>query len=176
LSGHRLSRKGLSFIVSILARATVIAIEDQIRGQRDFEIGVFIDTAGLELVRFQGGINKVGVALAWLEKMRGNTFTHNHPGGMPLSLDDLELTAKFRLGEIRAVTRHFRFAATGLDKVWHGALAAAYHDAVSPAAQKVMAMVRSDQVHRANFQSELQHQILRAVAGQLNFDYWRERS
>ncbi len=153
-----------------------MVVEDQIRGQRDFEIGVFFDATGRELARFHGKVDQVSIPALWLANMKGNTFTHNHPAGGTFSVEDIYQAAQYKLGEIRAVGAHFRHAATGFDAVWHGAVAVAYHESVRNLRELVSAKVRNDEISVANFTAELQHQAWNEVARKLRFKYWRERS
>lgn len=108
--------------------------------------------------------------------MKGNTFTHNHPGGGTFSIEDIARAAQYKLEEIRAATADFRHAATGLDNVYHGAVRVAYDDSVSRLRTTVSALVRSDAIHVANFTAELQHRAWIRTAKKLGFTYWRERS
>jgi hypothetical protein len=158
------------------ARAAAVAIEDQIRDQRNFEIGVFIDVAGTELARFHGNADQVSIPVPWLITMKGNTFTHNHPTGGTFSVEDIHQAAQYKLGEIRAVGSHFRHAASGFDAVWHGAVAVAYHESMQKLRELVSAKVRNDEISAASFTAELQHLAWHAVAKRLQFRYWRERS
>lgn len=162
--------------VATPARAAAVAVEDQIRGLRDFEIGVFFDATGRELARFHGKADQVSIPVPWLASMKGNTFTHNHPAGGTFSVEDIQQAAQYKLGEIRAVSSHFRYAASAFDAVWHGAVAVAYHESVQILRELVSAKVRNDEISADSFTAELQHQAWSAVARQLQFKYWRERS
>ena len=162
--------------VATPARAASVAVENQIRAQRDFETGVFVDATGRELARFHGEPDQVSIPASWLATMKGNTFTHNHPGGMSFSVDDIDLAARYKLAEVRAVTANFRHAATGLDGVWHGAVGAAYDESVGALRERVTAMVRNDEISAANFTAELKHLAWVLTAKKLGFTYSRERS
>lgn len=50
--------------------------------------------------------------------LRGAIFTHNHPLGRSLSEQDLEFAMLIGLSEIRAVTRHARYAIRAAEQGW----------------------------------------------------------
>ena len=161
--------------MSTPARVTAVKIENEIR--RDtLETGAIIGKDGALLARKQGIADQVQYDVDDLRKMKGATFTHNHPAGLPFSVDDIERAAEFKFSEIRVVTGDFRFSASGVDTVWAGAVKLAYDDSVAALTDAINALVRADQLNMLNYHAELQHRAWIETAKLLGFKYWRERS
>lgn len=83
-------------------------LEDRIRLDT-LETAGFFAVDGSLFFQKQGQPDQVSVPVAILNACSGATFTHNHPGGAPPSLEDVLIAAEYRLGELRAVTSTLRF-------------------------------------------------------------------
>ncbi|MBY0242220.1 MAG: phage head morphogenesis protein, partial [Burkholderiaceae bacterium] len=97
--------------VSTPARATAVKLEDQIRGEKN-EFGAFVSKDGGVLLRRAGLPDKVPYTEDELRSMKGTTFTHNHPGGLSFSVDDVRNASFADLVELRAVAPHYRHTMT----------------------------------------------------------------
>jgi len=83
-------------------QAALVAAEEQIVGQ-DFETAFAVDADGNEVMRKDGEKGSVTFSDEELGNMRGGVFTHNHPSGRSFSPDDIVVSIKQELAEMRAV-------------------------------------------------------------------------
>lgn len=161
--------------VSTPARATAVAVEDQIRRDQ-METGVIIAPSGVELARRQGGSNHVGFTGGQLALVAHATFTHNHPDGNGPSKSDVLLAVQFGLHELRVVTVDYRYIVNMLRNVQVLALEAEYNGQMPGAIRDARTMVARSGLRRRLFPAEVLHLTWARVANALGFAYWRERS
>jgi SPP1 gp7 family putative phage head morphogenesis protein len=83
--------------------------ENEIAGNK-FETGIAFDAKGNEVFRKKGGKHQVAFSASESEKIKGTTFTHNHPSGSNFSPDDLDFFDSLDLKEIRAVSEDFVYS------------------------------------------------------------------
>ena len=79
------------------------SVEDRIRKQ-DFESAALIDKNGNQVFFKDGESHCVAFSAEETKSMKGNTLTHNHPGGGILSCEDVGTMVGADLNEIRATT------------------------------------------------------------------------
>ncbi len=163
--------------VSTPARLTAVQIEDEFR--RDAaETGAFIAPDGRLMLRKTGLPNRVGFLPEELTGMSGATFTHNHPGGLSFSLEDIVLAWELRLTEVRVVTtrfRHLAFAFTSVapdEKELHAAYDLDQRRLVAQTRHKVIV----EELHPADFGTEVQHLTWVRLSRKYDFTYLRENS
>lgn len=161
--------------VSTPARATAVAIEDQIRFD-PLETAAFIDPGGAVLLRRQGNQNSVGFSPAELAVSRGTTLTHNHPGGSSFSVADVVLASMWGISEVRAVTPLFRQSISNLPKLPPPVIQAAYDLALRSVYAGVVDDVQAGALPAQHAWIETGHRAWQAVASAFRFTYWRERS
>lgn len=90
---------------STFGQGELRATESSLQG-RSTETAQVLDAQGRSLLlRTSGAASYVQFAKEDLDKMRGGVLTHNHPNSGPLSDDDVYLTMKRGLREMRAVTK-----------------------------------------------------------------------
>ena len=151
-------------------------IEDEIR-RDSTETGVFISTDGSVLLRRQGEADRVAYQEVELLRMRGATFTHNHPGDASFSMADYDAAVFGGIRELRAVSPSFRHilllnhampTAQDLQR-----LAVSRAAAIS---EKVRVLVNSDAVRAPFTGVELQHQFWVEASQVFGFSYTRDRS
>ena len=85
-------------------KQAIHSAEDKIRNQ-DFESLSVIDANGTELLFKDGEKSQVLISAEDRPKLKGNTLTHNHPGGSCFSREDIGVMVGYDLQEIRATTR-----------------------------------------------------------------------
>ena len=161
---------------SSLARAALVKIENEIRQDKNFEHGVFVDLNGNELLRRTGAPNKVTFSETELGSMQGVAFTHNHPGGASFSWDDVANASEFGIKEVRVVTGRARYIATGIDKIWYGSVRRAYVAAQPQGKELALELVRKGKLSMGYVALEAVHQTWIIVAKRLGFTYLREAS
>lgn len=161
--------------VSTPARAAAVAIEDMIR-HKSMETGVLIDGLGKTFLKRSGLADRVRFSTAELLAAKGMTFTHNHPGGVGPSLEDLLLAAEFELLELRVVTTRYRYGVTMLGRVMLSQLAGGFATAEAGAIIAVKDDVRRGVVNYRDFEPEIRHRTLARLASHLGFNYWRQES
>lgn len=162
--------------VSTPARATAVRIEDEIR-RDSTETGVFIGADGVVLLRRQGAADRVAYLEVELLRMRGTTFTHNHPGEASFSMADYDAAIFGGIRELRAVSPSFRHMLL-LDHAMPTVqdlqrLATLRAAAIS---ERVRALVNSDAVRAPFTGVELQHQFWVEASQVFGFSYTRDRS
>jgi hypothetical protein len=162
--------------VSTPARAMAVRIEDAIR-RDSAETGVFIGVDGTVLLRRQGQADRVTYLETELLRMRGTTFTHNHPGDVSFSMADYDAAVFGGIRELRAVSPSFRHmlllshsmpAAQELQR-----LATLRAAAIS---ERVRTLVNHDAVRAPFTGVELQHQFWVEASRVFGFSYTRDRS
>jgi hypothetical protein len=161
--------------VSTPSRAAAVAIEDMIR-HKTTETGVFIDGAGNTVLKRVGAADRVRFKVSELRGAQGMTFTHNHPGGIGPSLEDLLLAAEFEFSELRVVTALHRHGITMLAHSMVPHLTAGFASAHAGAKIAVSDDVRRNVVHYRDFGPEVQHRTLFRLSSNLGFNYWRQES
>jgi hypothetical protein len=157
------------------ARRTAVAVEDEIR-RDDQETGVFIAADGRELLRRRGAPDRVAFTASELGGMQGATFTHNHPGNMPFSVEDVMTSAFLKLAETRVVTSQLRASISRLDGVWEGAIRPTF-DAEWPGAMRdaQTQFMRGD-IAGSDLARHAMHLAWLRVSNRLGFKYELERS
>ncbi|WP_269849543.1 hypothetical protein [Methanosarcina horonobensis] len=68
----------------------------------DFETAIVLDNKGDIIFSKKGKKSSVSFNAEELEKIKGNSFTHNHPRGTSFSLPDIQLASTYRVVEARA--------------------------------------------------------------------------
>jgi hypothetical protein len=110
--------------------------------------------------------------------MSGATFTHNHPGGLSFSLEDIVLAWELRLTEVRVVTSRFRHLAfaflAGVPD--EKELQAAYDLEQRRLVAQTRLKVTVGELHPADFGTEVHHLIWLRLSRQYGFTYSRENS
>jgi hypothetical protein len=153
-----------------------VQIENEIR-RDSIETGVFISIDGAILLRRQGEADRVTYLQVELRQMRGNTFTHNHPGDASFSMADYDAAVFGEIHELRAVSPSFRHilllnhampTAQDLQR-----LAVSRAAAIS---ERVRVLVTSDAVRAPFTGVELQHQFWVEASQVFGFFYMRDRS
>lgn len=79
------------------------AIEQRIRGE-PIEYGFCVTDDGTLVLAKSGGVSHVSITADEKKRIRGTTWTHNHPGGSSLSRDDVETMLSVQMRGVRAVT------------------------------------------------------------------------
>lgn len=79
------------------------AIEQRIRGE-PIEYGFCVTDDGTLVLAKLGGVSHVSITADEKKRIRGTTWTHNHPGGSSLSRDDVETMLSVQMRGVRAVT------------------------------------------------------------------------
>ena len=159
------------------SRSTAVQIEDEIR--RDaVETGAFIATDGRLMLRKTGVPNRVSFLPEELTGMCGATFTHNHPGGVGFSVEDIVLAGELQLTEVRVVTTRFRHLAFAFTSVApdEKELQAAYDLEQRRLVAKTRLKVTVGELHPADFGTEVHHLIWFRLSRQYGFTYSRENS
>lgn len=162
--------------VSTPARRAAVEIENRIRGDA-LETGAFIGDDGSILLQRQGQPDRVGFPESEFGKLRGTTFTHNHPGNSPFSIEDVELASYIGLHELRAVGPTLRYTMVA-EKGWpSGEVVDKLSDQVEQEAiKRVYDLVNRGELEREHTQSEAEHQFWSILSGRVGLKYSRERS
>lgn len=140
------------------------------------ETGVLIAADGRTIVKRHGQADRVKFAHGELIGAVGMTFTHNHPGGLAHSFQDLRLCALYEMHELRVVTTDNRHGVSMLRRQHIGPLARLFGVTHSGAAIATNDDVRRGLVHPKDYGKEVQHRTLQRLAAQIGFDYWRQAS
>jgi SPP1 gp7 family putative phage head morphogenesis protein len=70
---------------------------------QQFEIAGIFDKNGNFLTKINGDEGSIEFSKNHVDMLKGNTLTHNHPGGGTFSLSDIKSLSNYDIGEIRAV-------------------------------------------------------------------------
>ena len=162
--------------VSTRARARAVEVETAIR--RDArETGAFISPAGDVLLQRQGDVDSVAFPVSEFPRLRGATFTHNHPGNGTFSRADMVLAGEIGIAELRAIGPTLRYIMAPTAG-WPSAedLDGAVAQAAKTAQNRVTAMINRGELERRNAQAEFDHQVITQLAKVLKLQYTRERS
>lgn len=132
---------------------------------------------GSEIARHSGGPDSVSFPVWELLLAKDATFTHNHPGGLGPSLEDVVLAAQYSMREMRVVTAKERYVVT-FRKGAAGAvlIEAAFHAEEPGALTSTRDDVRKGVLSPSDFKTEARHRTWGRVANRLGLDYWRESS
>lgn len=156
--------------------ATAVALEDRIRLDSD-ETGAFVAADGSIVVSKTGTPNHVRFVGTELAGTDGTLFTHNHPSGLPFSIQDVEAAADSDLKEVRVVGGTIRY------RMWPRggwptvpAIYAAVRLAHVGVAGTVRHLLATGAIHPRFKQMEAEHQLWLRVALKLNLAYVRERA
>ena len=77
------------------------------------ESAIIFDENGNEIWRKKGKKHEVSLTAADMAQIKGNTFTHNHPGGSGFSPSDVDVFASGAPKELRAVTKDYVYSMSG---------------------------------------------------------------
>jgi hypothetical protein len=91
-------------------------------------------------VRFHASVDFTKEQLA---QVRGNVVTHNHPGGLPFSPEDVAFASRFGVAEMRAVTTTARYSMRPPRGGWTLAF---YRTKVQPALRAAREDVRREEL------------------------------
>jgi hypothetical protein len=162
--------------ISTPARRAAVGIEEQIRKDR-LETGAFIGRDGSVLFQRQGEPDSVGVPVSEFARLKGSTFTHNHPGNSTFSTADVALASEIGLSELRAVGPTLRYVMTA-DKGWPSGdtMASLADSAEAEAIKRVTSMLGRGDLERENAQAESDHQYWTILSARAGLKYTRERS
>lgn len=162
--------------VSTPARASAVRFEDQHR-ESPTEWGAFVSADGTLLHARQGDLGSVSYDERLLEAMRGNTFTHVHPGGGSFSLRDVLLSVEYGYPELRVVTADLRYVFEGLDRIGDPERVRQLVARLKPATdQKLTELVRTTQITPVDLDLYGDHLLWQRVAAELGLSYRRELS
>lgn len=161
---------------STAARAKAVEIETAIRNDK-LETGAFIDRNGRVLLQRQGEADNVGFPVDEFPRLKGTTFTHNHPGNSTFSAQDVQLASQIGLAELRAVGPTLRYSMIA-DQGWPGSdiLDGAMIQSKNDAIKRVSGMVNRGDIEREFAQPESEHQFWTILSDKLGLKYTRERS
>lgn len=170
--GHPVSKPD----VSTPARAKAVEIEERIR-RDSLETGAFIAKDGSVLLQRQGEADRVAFPVDDFPRLKGSTFTHNHPGDGPFSVADVALAGEIGVGELRAVGPTLRFSMAA-DAEWpdEASLTDAVAKAAKTAQNLITAMINRGELEPQHAQAEFDHQLWVRLAKALKLKYARERS
>ncbi|WP_190543800.1 hypothetical protein [Pseudomonas typographi] len=162
--------------MSTPARKTAVAIEEQIRKDR-LETGAFISRDGSVMLQRQGEPDSVGFPVSEFGRLKGSTFTHNHPGNSTFSRQDVSLASEIGLSELRAVGPTLRYTMSA-DKGWpEGDMIASLASQTEiEAVRRVSGMVNRGEIERVFAQTEAEHQFWTILSAKAGLKYTRERS
>lgn len=157
------------------ARKTAVAFEDGVRGST-LEHGVLIAPDGVELFRKTGQASHVGFDGGQLSLVADVTFSHNHPGGIGPSLEDVLLAAEYEFRELRVVTVAHRHGVEGLKRHQMAQIENQFKIAEGQASAACRFDVFNCSVRPADFAREVRHRTWVRLYMMLGFYYWREQS
>lgn len=161
--------------VSTASRKAAVSVEDTIRWDA-LETGVLIAPNGNILARHQGLADQVGLTKAELAMGRDATFTHNHPGGLGPSLQDVVIAAQFGFRELRVVTRSHRHVVRKLSSGLIIPLDAAFATEEQLALRSAKDDLKKGLLAPADVRPITRHRTWLRLANRLSFDYWQEQS
>ncbi len=162
--------------VSTPARRAAVEFENRIRNELR-EHGAFFDAEGRALHEVIGEFDRIGVEERILESLRGSAFSHNHPGGLSFSVEDVILAATYGLVELRVVTDRLRYSLTGLDQITdRAAFAAVIQEERLRTNADLAAAVRFERLNLYDFDLYSAHVVWQRVARRLRLNYRREVS
>ncbi|WP_159672388.1 hypothetical protein [Andreprevotia sp. IGB-42] len=155
----------------------VVEFENSIR-HNDFETGAFFSQDGTMLLRKEGLADQVGFGHENLHAMRNQLFTHNHPRGTTLSIEDIDLALDYQLSCIRVVGPRSRFIMYKPAKGWppFTLVNDKFEKAKLGVHNEVRNLVNTDQLDRRNAGSEVLHLQLLQVCTELKLRYIREQT
>lgn len=162
--------------VSTASRRAAVQVEENIRKDK-LETGAFIDKNGAVVLQRQGEPDHVGFYPDELSRMKGTTFTHNHPGNTTFSAEDISLAAATGLYELRAVGPTLRYTMVA-ENGWpdHATMEAAIKESMVVAQKRVDSMAGRGELENEHRQSEAEHQVWVAFSAALKLKYGREKS
>lgn len=76
----------------------------------NFETAIVLDKKGDIIFSKKGKKSSVSFNAEELKKIRGNSFTHNHPHGTSFSLPDIKLASTYRVVEARACGKKYIYS------------------------------------------------------------------
>ncbi|WP_256589990.1 hypothetical protein [Pseudomonas sp. B1(2018)] len=162
--------------ISTPARKAAVEIEDKIRGDK-LETGAFIGKDGSIILQRQGEPDSVGFPVSEFDRLKGSTFTHNHPGNGTFSEQDINLAAEIGVVELRAVGPTLRYVLSAPNGWPESAtMESALAQARSAAIKRVNAMVHRGDLELQYSQAEAEHQVWVAYSDLLKLLYQREKS
>jgi hypothetical protein len=144
--------------------------------RKPMETGVLIDDSGKTFIKRIGRPGSVNFSHGELLRARGMTFTHNHPGGVGPSLEDVQLGVEYGLKEVRVVTGQYRHGVSMLAPRLLGPLTAGFAGEEAGAILAVGDYIRRGLVHPRDFDAEVRHRTWQRLSSNLGFDYWRQES
>ncbi len=160
-------------------RKAMVAFEDKIRRDTEFETGAFFDEHGNMLLKRTGLPNQVRYTHSELMRMRGKCFSHNHPNGGSFSIDDIQQAAQYQCAELRAVSPHYRHILTPKNH-WIDILydeieevAEVYQSIVE---ERVRKEIEAKKFDARFYSNEVTHRLWTGLAKRYNFHYKREPS
>lgn len=162
--------------ISTAARKQAVQLEEQIRKDR-LETGAFIDKKGAVILQRQGEADSVGFPISEFPRLRGTTFTHNHPGNGTFSLQDVSLASQIGLAELRAVGPTLRYTMSA-DKAWPSGdmISSLVDQSQKQALKRVAGMINRGEIEREFAQAESEHQFWTVLSSKAGLKYTRERS
>lgn len=162
--------------ISTPARKAAVGIEEQIRKDH-LETGAFIGRDGSVLLQRQGEPDSVGFPVNEFDKLKGSTFTHNHPGNSTFSRQDVSLASEIGLTELRAVGPTLRYTMSA-DKGWptDDMIDSLSSQAATETVKRVSGMVNRGEIEQQFAQAESEHQFWTILSAKAGLKYTRERS
>lgn len=161
---------------STLARKSAVAFENKVRWE-PVEYGAFFRSDGSLLLDRVGTAKCIRFSDDELKSANGCLFTHNHPLGFTLSIEDVLIAQIGQLSEVRVVTERFRFMLRP-DGSWPSrpAIVSAYRSERSRADADARGSVDSGETPWSCAQWEVEHRLIELVARKLHMHYDREVS
>lgn len=89
------------------------SFENEIKNSDIEKVGVF-DSSGKQIMTIIGDKESVEFTAEQAGNLKGNTLTHNHPGGGTFSLPDIKSLSKYQMKEIRAVDQDYIYIAKSM--------------------------------------------------------------
>lgn len=101
------------------ALAAVRDVEKRLASLKKYEEAVTLEPqTGAVVFSKKGGASEVTFTDEEAAKMYGTIFTHNHPGGMSLSQDDLQFATHVNVAQMRATTPERTYVVERLGTEW----------------------------------------------------------
>lgn len=157
-------------------RSAMVIFEENIR--RDaVETGAFFAVDGRLLLQHIGDAHQVGFTQQEMLQMRHAYFTHNHPGDLTFSVEDIILASEINLVEVRAVTPLCRHIMEPVG-VWPApdVVNAAFNAELAQAKKLIDTELISGLLAVRHAFHELHHRAWVRVAANLHLKYVREAS
>ena len=80
------------------------------RRKNKIEFGIIIDREGNVIAQVKGNKHSVSFNVSDLKKASGGIVSHNHPNGSSFSIEDVLILLKYKLAELRAIGKEYRYS------------------------------------------------------------------